>query len=243
MNKLNIKTITAIGLVVVLLVFCIYFVYFVPRAKYAGKAFTAEILDAIPMDAIQWHGRDVGDMGADLEDEVYNFLSRVFARYYVDSADMKKSVFLIVLDAGNFHYPKVCFRGAGFISEELPQRELNLGHGKLKAHLMLNEKKNEKLLSIYWICIDKKIVPTWAGQKLKQLYYSLFNKERVGLMVRVDIHMDEDMERSVKTGEKFLSDIYQAIPLEYREYIFGGNGERTNRQKEKKYILGNEIRL
>ena len=215
------KKIVSFGLVATLLAFCIYFVYFVPRAKYTGKAFTAEILDGIPMDAGSWRGRDVRNMGDDLKDEVYNFLSRVFARYYVDSGDMKKSVFLIVLDAGNFHYPKVCFRGAGFTSEELPQRELNLGHGKLKAHLMLNEKKNEQLLSIYWICIDKKIVPTWAQQKLKQLYYSLFNKERVGLMVRVDVHMDEDMEKSVKTGEKFLSAIYQAIPSEYKDYIFG----------------------
>jgi len=220
MNKLNTKTIIAFGLVAAVLVFSIFFVYFVPRAKYMGKAVTAKIMDSIPLNAGSWSGKDVGDMGDDLEDDVYNFLSRVFARYYVNAADINEKAFLIVLDAGNFHYPKVCFEGAGFASEELPGRELDLPGGKVKAHIMLNEKKDEKLLSIYWICIDKKIVPTWAGQKLKQLYYSLFNKERVGLMVRVDIHMD-DMEESIKIGEKFLGSIYEAIPSESRDYIFG----------------------
>ena len=203
------------------LVLCISVVYFAPKAKYRGKAITAEILDGIPMDAGSWRGRDVRNMGNDLKDEVYNFLSKVFARYYVDSADMKKSVFLIVLDAGNFHYPKVCFRGAGFTSEELPQRELNLGHGKLKVHLMLNEKKGERSLSIYWISIDKKIVPTWAQQKIKQLYYSLFNKERVGLMMRVDIPVTKNIDNSVEIAKNFLNDLYQTTPLQHRDYIFG----------------------
>ena len=221
MDRLNIKTIVSFGLIGAMLAFCVYFVYFVPRAKYAGKAITAEILDDIPMDAGSWRGKDLADIGDKPEGEVYNFLSRVFARHYVDSSDTDKSVLLIVLDAGNFHYPKVCFCGAGFTSEELPQRELELKHGKVKTHLMLSKKKDKELLSVYWICIDKKVVPTWAGQKLKQLYYSLFNKKRVGLMVRVDMPLTGDIDNSVEIAKSFLNDLYQASPPECRGYVFG----------------------
>jgi len=221
---MNIRTKLNFAIVGLFLVLCVSVVYFTPRAKYAGKAIAAEVLDSIPKDGRHWQGRDIEDIGNDLESEVYSFISRVFARQYVSKASPEQSVFLIVLDAGNFHYPKVCFQGAGFISEELPQRELNLPGGKLKAHLMLSKKKNEQLLSIYWICIDKEIVPTWAQQKIKQLYYSLFNKERVGLMVRIDIAVTGNIDKSVEIAQAFLNDIYQATPPQYRDYIFSAYG-------------------
>lgn len=202
------------------LVLCVCVVYFLPRAKYTGKAITVEILESIPMNGQKWQGRDIKDIRGNLEGEVYNFISRVFARQYVTASNPEQYVFLVVLDAGNFHYPKVCFQGVGFVSEELPQRQINLPAGKIKAHLMLSKKKDEQLLSIYWICIDKKIVPTWAQQKIKQLYYSLFNKERVGLMMRVDIPVTKDIDNSVETAKNFLNDLYQATPRRYKDYIF-----------------------
>lgn len=202
------------------LVLCVCVVYFLPRAKYEGKAITAEILDSIPVNSGKWQGNDIKDIGDNLENEVYNFISRIFARQYAHTDNPEQFVFLVVLDAGNFHYPKICFRGAGFETEELPPRALVLEQGEIQAHLMLSKKKNEQLLSIYWICIDKEIVPTWAQQKVKQLYYSLFNKKRVGLMMRVDIPVTENIDNSVKTAETFLNELYQATPSQYREYIF-----------------------
>ena len=217
---MDVRTKLNLALVSLFLVFCVSVVYFLPRAKYTGKAITAEVLESIPMNGQKWQGRDIGDTGNNLKGEVYNFISRIFARQYVNSSNPGQYVFLVVLDAGNFHYPKVCFKGAGFKAEELPRRELNLQSGKLKVHLMLSKRKNEQLLSVYWICIDKKIVPTWAEQKLKQLYYSLFNKERVGLMVRVDIPVAGNIDDSVEVAGNFLNDLYQAIPHRYRDYIF-----------------------
>jgi len=86
---------------------------------------------------------------------------------------------------------------------------------------MLSKKKDERLLSIYWICIDEKMIPSWAEHKIKQLFYSLFNKERVGLMIRVDVSVDESVDSSVKICETFLNEMYRSVPDEYREYIFG----------------------
>lgn len=195
-----------------------------PKAAYIGKAVTAQVLDAIPKDSLSWQSRQVELRTNNPEGEAYNFISRIFARQYVNKIEPAQKAFLVVLDAGNFHYPNVCFRGAGFTPEELPSRELNLGaNAKLTAHLLLNKKGKEEYLSIYWICIDKKIVPTWAEQKAKQLFYSLFNKKRVGLMVRVDVPVVDDVDKTVGIAEGFLKDVYGEISLEYREYIFGAH--------------------
>ena len=108
------------------LVFCVSVVYFLPRAKYTGKAITAKVLESIPINSQKWQGKETKDIGDNLEGEVYSFISRIFVRQYVYTANPEQYVFLVVLDAGNFHYPKVCFKGAGFDSEELPPREINL---------------------------------------------------------------------------------------------------------------------
>lgn len=202
------------------LALCVYVVYFLPRAKYTGKAITACVLESIPMNGQKWQGREIKAIGDNLEGEAYNFISRISARQYVHTVNPEQFVFLVVLDAGNFHYPKVCFQGAGFVSEELPQRQIELPEGKIGVHLMLSKKKDEQLLSVYWICIDKEIVPTWAQQKLKQLYYSLFNKERVGLMIRVDIPVTGNIDNSVEIVKDFLNGLYQATSPRYRDYIF-----------------------
>lgn len=221
LSGLNKRAVFGIVLVSAVLVAAIYYVYFVPRVKYTGKSLTKEVLDSIPMKGQNWQGTQIQDVNTNLEGEVYNFISRIFARQYENLAKPGQVAFLIVLDAGNFHYPKVCFTGAGFKSEELEARELNLKQGKLKAHLMFSENKDERLLSVYWICIDKQVIPTWAQQKAKQLYYSLFNKERVGLMVRIDIPVAENIDVSLKIAESFINDIYEAMPEEYRGYLVG----------------------
>jgi len=195
-------------------------VYFVPRAKYTGKAITKDILNSIPEKGRFWETRGVNDLKEGLDGAVYNFVSKIFARQYVNSKNPKQALFLVVVDAGNFHYPKVCFEGTGYDSEELAARDLAIGPGKLQAHLLLNKKGEEATLSVYWICIDKKIVPTWARQKVKQLFYSLFNKERVGLMIRVDIPVSEDINKSIEITQDFLKDLYRSTPETYRGYIF-----------------------
>lgn len=199
------------------------YVYFVPKVKYQGKSLTAGILDSIPSKTQNWRGKDARSQNLDLDDEIYGFISRIFAKQYTNIDNSGENLALVVLDAGNFHYPKVCFTGAGFKTEELLQRELNLQSGKIKAHLMLSEKKGARILSVYWICIDKEIIPTWVEQKVKQFFYSLFSKKKVGLMVRVDVSVFKNIDESLALTENFLNDIYQGVPGEYREYIFGLN--------------------
>ena len=219
--NINIKKKAGLTLVFIMLGVSIGYVYFAPKVKYLGKSLTAGILNSIPSKTQNWRGRDIKEQSLDLDDEIYSFISRIFAKQYINLNNSDKNLALVVLDAGNFHYPKVCFAGAGFKTEELPRRELNLQSGKIKAHLMLSEKKGARILSVYWICIDKEIIPTWAEQKVKQFFYSLFNKKKIGLMMRVDIPVYKNIDESLLLAESFLDALYQGIPKEYREYVFG----------------------
>ena len=133
-----------------------------------------------------------------------------------------ENLLLLILDAGNFHYPKVCFTASGFKVRELKDTEFYILNQKVNAHTVYTEKNNEKFLVIYWISINKNIAPHWMEQKLKQLYFSLFNKKRVGLMVRLDIPIKgNNIDDAISLSREFINNLSQTLPSEHADYIFG----------------------
>jgi EpsI family protein len=159
-----------------------------------------------------------------------NFISEVFAREYsrldrnsqfAGESAYGYDAFLVILDAGNFHHPGVCFRGAGFVMKELNDTEFHISGRTIKAPTLYAQKGSESLLVIYWISIDKELV-NWTEQKIKQLWYSMFNRKKAGLMIRVCIPVEKgDIESSLATAKEFFNDISQNIPPEQIDYIFG----------------------
>ena len=63
-----------------------------------------------------WQGKDT-EQKYNLEEDKYNFISNVFDREYVNKDG--KNLYWLILDAGNFHNPKVCSNGAGFKVRDL----------------------------------------------------------------------------------------------------------------------------
>ena len=198
-----------------------FFVYFTPKAKYQGKEVVLSVMESVPDMFGRWRGKDV-NVDIDEENPIYNFLSRVFARSYRDLYLPEKGVFFMLLDAGNFHYPRICMQGAGVNPQELEPREINIKGRDIPVYLVFSEGEESSNLTVYWICIDKKVVRQWISQKVHQLFYSLFNNKSVGLMIRADITCSMDnIDEGVKYVEKFFSDMYRDLPEESREYIFG----------------------
>ena len=215
MNRQGYKLIILGGLILSLIN-----TYLLPRSRYQSKSITKQILDSIPLSLTDWKGKAI-DSKINIDSQIYTFLHDIKAIHY---ASRKGNLLFIVLDAGNFHYPKVCFRGIGFKTEELPARELTINGHKIKIHIMHSFKPSLECYSFYWICIDKKVVPTWIEQKIKQLFYSLFNKKKVGLMMRIDI-CNCNLEKSLAIAKDFLIDLQQHIPSVFKEYIFGENSQ------------------
>jgi len=206
-------------IVIILLLSSIILSFAFPKAKYAGTGFISQL--KIPDSFSEWQGKDItGNLDLNVEEDRYKFISGALAYEYVNKNG--KNLLFIVLDAGNFHHPKVCYTSAGFTVKELKDAEFHTLNSTFKAHTLYTEKGGQGFLSFYWIIIDKKIAHEWIEQKIKQLYFSLFNKKRVGLMVRIDIPAQKDnVKDAIIPAKQFVNDLSQALPPEEADYIFG----------------------
>ncbi|MEW6601035.1 MAG: exosortase C-terminal domain/associated protein EpsI [Nitrospirota bacterium] len=215
------KILTAI----ILIVLTILVSFSIPKTKYSGTGFISEL--KIPSTIAGWTGKDVTkDVGLNINEDKYNFVSGAVAYQYVNKDG--KTLLLIILDAGNFHHPKVCFTSAGFKLKELPDTVFDIPNSTLKTHSLFTERGRDNYLSFYWIVIDKDVAHEWIEQKAKQLFFSLFGKKRVGLMVRVDIPTKEtDISDSMLMAKKFIYDLSQSLDTEQVDYIFG-NSDNTD---------------
>jgi EpsI family protein len=215
--KDKVKTFT----VLILLSLTMLLSFAFPRTKYVGTNFISEL--EIPYTFTEWQGQDVTKkLNINTANTNFNFINEAVANQYINSKG--ESLLFIILDAGNFHHPKVCFTGAGYKIKELDDTEFHTPDRSFKAHTLFTERGNESSLSFYWIVIDKKVAHAWIEQKFKQLYFSMLNKQRVGLMVRLDVPAKEDnIEEAMLLAKRFVSDLGQTLKPEQAGYIWGGN--------------------
>lgn len=213
--KQNYKSI----LVILLLLLTIGSIYAIPQVQYRGKNFITSI--KFPLIFAGWNGRDVTDsLNINIQEARFNFINDAVAREYFDSRG--NNLIFIVLDAGNFHNPKVCFTSSGYEIEELNKTEFVVSNRTINAHTLYTKRDGHKSLSFYWIVIDKKIANEWIEQKLKQLYFSMLNKEMVGLMVRLDIPLEgKSTEDALILAKQFVNDLNQSLQPNDVDYIFG----------------------
>jgi EpsI family protein len=209
MQKNKIFVVTILLLAAIAVCFCL------PRPKYQGLNVLAKL--NVPQVIGGWQGKDVADLN--MEDGRYNFISKIFARTYTNKEGISLNLF--ILDAGNFHNPKICFTGAGFKISEAPDKNFTVAGKPLKSHSLIVEKDNEKYLLTYWITIDKKGVD-WFEQKANQLFSSLLNRKKAALMCRIDLpfHKGEEAAALALT-EHFINDLAAQTVPEDRDYIFG----------------------
>jgi EpsI family protein len=208
-------------LVIVLLVPAICLSYLVPKnTKYEGIQFISDM----ELPVIEgWEGQDLTDeLRTTLQGAQYNFISEAVAFRY--SKKYGRGLTLMVINAMDFHYPNVCFTSSGFMVKNLESTEFNVSGKHFNAYTLFAEKKrnDQKELVLYWIVIDKKMVPNWVEQKIKKLYYSLFNKKSIGLMVRLDIPViNEVTDADLDFAREFTNDLSRSLLPEYADYIFG----------------------
>jgi len=224
---MNIRTFKfTVSMAIILVAVCI--VYFTPKAKHqSSRKEVLSVMGSIPDAFGRWRGRNI-DVEIDREQPVYNFLSKALSKFYYDLYLPDKGVFFVLLDAGNFHYPKICMMGGGMKTTDLPQRTIDVQGNKIPLYLILAEGEQSTSLITYWICIDKHLVTRWSEQKIRQLFYTMFNKKSTGFMIRADIICpDGDIDKGVQYVEKFFNDMYKDLPDETREYLFGNTKNKV----------------
>ena len=131
-------------------------------------------------------------------------------------------VFLSLLNAGNFHNPKICYTGIGY--KPRYEGEYNIILGKKTAlrfdsYLML--KKNNNLLTTYWMCIDGKRV-NWMEQKVSELICSLTGKKTINILARIDVHTNPgNTDKALAVTKDFIRALYEKLDKNKTAYIFG----------------------
>ncbi len=206
-------------IVIILLLSAILLSFTFSRTKYTGTNFISHL--EIPYHISGLVGQDVKEaLDLNTEDEKYGFISEALAYEYTNYEGNK--LIFIILNAADFHHPNVCLTGAGFKIKELRDTEFNISGRSFRAHTLYSKKGEESFLSLYWISIDKKIANEWIEQKVKQLYFSMFNRKRIGLMIRIDIPVkDENIDTALTLARQFVSALESSLPPEKAEYIFG----------------------
>jgi EpsI family protein len=190
-----------------------------PKAKYIGTNFITNL--QVPLTLPGWQGKNVTNfLNLNLEEARFGFINDALAYEYVNNN--AERLLFIILDAGNFHHPKNCFVSSGYDIKEIPDAQFNLKGQPLKAHALYSAKGTQDYIHYYWIVINKNNAHQWVEQKLKQLYFSMLNKKRVGLMVRIDVPVKEsNTENAFTLAEQLITDLYDTLGSEQIDYIFG----------------------
>ena len=190
--------------------------FVIPKPKYTSPNVLSKL--NIPENISGWYSKDVsGELN--LKDLRYNFISQVFARSYSDR--FGRGFLLLILDAGNFHNPKVCFGGSGYKSTDLPDVKMKAGSRRFTAKAVFFESSSDSMVAIYWICVNKEVT-SWTGQKLKELWHTLLGKKKSGLMIRFDIRARQAaIPNAIETAKSFVSTLADNLPAEQSEYLFG----------------------
>ncbi len=204
-----------------ILILTILVSFALPRHKYQGTSILTDL--NIPFTLTnQWKSVDYSTDLSTTKDDRFNFLSGAFARIY--GTREGKSLLFLILDAGNFHHPQLCYGSSGFKIKELSETPLTTPNKIIKVKTFLAEKGaggRESIVVMFWMCIDGQKV-NWTEQKFTQLWHSLFNKKQVGLMSRLDIPVvNGQVNEAVSFGQKFIRDLSAQMPAEKQTWMFG----------------------
>ena len=139
-------------IVFILLALTIAFCFGLPKPKYISPNILPTL--KIPLEFVGWKSKDISkDLN---QKETYNFISNIFARVYHNSKGQE--LLLMILDAGNFHNPKVCYGAMEYISNDLPDTIFNLPTKKVTVTTISLSHDKTDLVIIYWLCINQKLV-------------------------------------------------------------------------------------
>ena len=199
------------------------------KTKYVSQDILSRL--EIPYEIREWKGKDVLD-DWNLDDNTYKLIEHSINREYKNKNE--ENIYFTVVDAGNFHNPKICANCSGFKTKDRENAEFHIispaqaESRALKARAFYaykevgnNADNYEGYLITYWVCINKERA-NWLEEKVKELWFAFFNNERINLMVRVDVPCKEGgIETALQLAGKFINDLALTIPLETSEYIFG----------------------
>src|SRR4030043_639094 len=181
-------------------------------------------LAAIPEEVGGWQMIDEQtSMGTSASEFLNDVLFRTYKR-----EDGKTIILAIAYGADqkqNFsiHVPEGCYRAAG--SDVTSIGVVNDGEMpglELKRLLIRDKEKTEPMQ--YWIVLNGRVITSHFERKIKQVYYSLFNVQAGGVLVRgSSLSNDKDFQKDYEIQRSFINELYKTVDPELKNLLFGNN--------------------
>lgn len=201
----------------------------VPKTHLADIKPKFEIASVFPRNFGDW--REVPDVQQVLPDPTVEAVlkatySQTMARAYI-SKDGKVVLLSVAYgsdqnsEATAAHRPEFCYTGQGFSIKDAGIRDMTLEPTHHLARRMLIGKRENYVEQIsYWVTLDETTALPGLRRKLAQLNYGLRGQIADGMLVRLSTPQVSP-EESIQIHERFLRDLHQHFPREFRSRVFG----------------------
>jgi EpsI family protein len=125
----------------------------------------------------------------------------------------------------SIHVPEGCYRAAGSdVTSIGVVNDADIPGLELKRLLIRDKEKTEPMQ--YWIVLNGRIITSHFERKIKQVYYSLFNVQAGGVLVRVSsLSNDKDFQNDYEIQRAFINALYKSLNPELRELMFGNKNQ------------------
>ncbi|OHE59531.1 MAG: EpsI family protein [Thermodesulfovibrio sp. RBG_19FT_COMBO_42_12] len=181
-------------------------------------------LAAIPEEVGGWQMIDEQtSMGTSASEFLNDVLFRTYKR-----EDGKTIILAIAYGADqkqNFsiHVPEGCYRAAGSdVTSIGVVNDADIPGLELKRLLIRDKEKTEPMQ--YWIVLNGRVITSHFERKIKQVYYSLFNVQAGGVLVRVSsLSNDKEFQKDYEIQRSFINELYKTVDPELKNLLFGGN--------------------
>lgn len=156
-----------------------------------------------------------------LLDKIY---SQTLTRTYIGSRGDR--VMLSIAYGGDqsystqIHRPEMCYPAQGFQIERMSKNFIALGETKLPVMKLVATQGRRVEPITYWVMIGDSPVRGNLEQGLARLKYGLTGKIPYGIVIRVST-LSANEPRSYRIQERFVRDLLDAVPVEYRKILMG----------------------
>jgi EpsI family protein len=157
--------------------------------------------------------------------------SQVLARTYVNPQGQR--IMLSIAygsdqsnEATAVHRPEFCYSSQGFRVAVLRAERIEVGQTSVpvaRVRAMLG-RRIEPIT--YWVTLDEAATLPGLGRKLQQIRYGLRGQIPDGMLVRVSSISPQD-EPAFALQQRFIDQLYQAVPAEVRSRYFGSRDAGT----------------
>jgi len=202
-----------------------------PKIKYQSFDIIGHL--NIPLSIGSWFGKELPKNEKEIKKwdfinkskqyHYYKIYGPYLYQYYSFSRKDEVQIYFSLLNAGNFHNPKNCYTGIGYKPQYKGTYNIRLAKNTtLQFETYLMSKKNNDLLTTYWMCIDGKRV-NWLEIKLNKFICSLTGKKSINILARIDVYTNPgNTDKALTLTKDFIHDLYKKLDKDKRVYIFGG---------------------